>query len=892
MNRRNVALTLAILQPIGSEIRGDEPLESLANYAPASCSVGCLAEPAPLAGNAWLAMLPGSHLAERLRQCGVERVAVFHRADEFAAAARFKEQVDLRRAVRNWHRTDLVVTGEPPVPQPVEVGGRHCVTVPAGTFLPVARPMARLAMTNRSGQPVEHGINVGEIVSTREYIEGATKATATFTLDDVSEDDFRDGQLPLRLTMRVFRTYRLPREFSVGEFRPVNPDTGLAGEWIRFEAVSHRARTLNVPRQLAAADGDRELDIVRDLIVDGELQVEFRCTDRAIYFGFSPDDLSVENGTPEYIFVSGRDLVVAQSQETLEAMLSDRANLLRSRLASSAGDMRLVAELRDAKVRLALRRRLSSFGVDRQLAAAIGTGRTLMVDLDGDGPHLAEVMLDMGAPTPAKRLSERLREESVATRDRLRKMAVEGVNRERTKDNLREIWAGLVGHRPLGFSTRACFPNVLSASGIGVLVGEVLSGLQVETLGRTVAIRLSQPPPIAELSEPRRIEYGLLVASRAAHCAAAGDFTAAVAHYRRVTDVLPNLPRAWFTRANKIWDLHVEFDGYESQYSWLHRAVDVLLDGIERHPGASEYGRLVGELIGSRLGRANDSRVHRNLFARDADLHDRLRRLIPLQSARDPEGHVDNWLVAKLLFHRAATESLGRRAVATLDELTMFASVPKAQADNARSLARSGNGAAAAEAWREAARLYRELGNRRFNVPPRPGHPALVDVQLSDASDHESKLTAEQKQRLDTVRDLLDYDTQMKRCEVEIRPEVLAMHEHARKAEQRFDAGEIEQAVRSCERSLTSVEEMVGKDAEAFEVLAGDLSIVARVYTRSRELLDAPAMESLQPLLARIEKWQESRDDRFNWQVDEHLQDFGLHRTESDAGVDEPTGEE
>lgn len=144
---------------------------------------------------------------------------------------------------------------------------------------------------DRTGQPAQKGINVGDEWLYRSYIEGGSLATAIWTFEGLTPDRFPNG-LPVEMTIGVFRTHKGTITKGVtGSLQLRNPDTDLKVEARIFESKEFQANRVDIPLKLTTPTGD-ELDLFRDLVTrDGRLEIWLQCVDPAQYFGAAQPDL-------------------------------------------------------------------------------------------------------------------------------------------------------------------------------------------------------------------------------------------------------------------------------------------------------------------------------------------------------------------------------------------------------------------------------------------------------------------------------------------------------------------------------------------------------------------------------------------------------------------------
>jgi hypothetical protein len=193
----------------------------------------------------------------------------------------------------HWHEVDLI--GDGPTAT-VRVGP------PQGALIARAPIYGKMTVLDRTGAVVEKGINVGNEWDYRGYIEGGpagsvSKAAAIYTFDGITEDRFPDG-LPLELNIRVFRSYKGDIEQGIlGEIVVRNPDPAAPVKRsgpILFESKEYVSDLKLIPRELTSETGagiGGKLDLFRDLVSDGRVEIEVRCVEQAQYFGMAQADV-------------------------------------------------------------------------------------------------------------------------------------------------------------------------------------------------------------------------------------------------------------------------------------------------------------------------------------------------------------------------------------------------------------------------------------------------------------------------------------------------------------------------------------------------------------------------------------------------------------------------
>lgn len=178
-----------------------------------------------------------------------------------------------------------------------KVDGKVEIGPPEG-MLQARVPLAgSLTFKDRSGRDATAGINVGNEWTYRSYIEGDTLQSAIWTFKGVTPEKFPEG-LPIEMTIRVFRSHKGDIEQGIGgTIQLVNPDTAARvqrSEKIFFVAQEFSTYQRFIPRKLTAltAEGKPvEIDIFEDLVTDGVIKLELKCSDPAQYFGVAARDL-------------------------------------------------------------------------------------------------------------------------------------------------------------------------------------------------------------------------------------------------------------------------------------------------------------------------------------------------------------------------------------------------------------------------------------------------------------------------------------------------------------------------------------------------------------------------------------------------------------------------
>jgi len=161
---------------------------------------------------------------------------------------------------------------------------------PEGMLVARVPVYGKLRFVDRAGKPADKGINVGDEWTYRSYIEGGTLAAAVWTFNNVTAAEYPNG-LPVELNLGVFRTHKGEMQKGVpGSLTVRNPQTGLRVEVRIFPAKEFVTDVQLIPRELQTADG-RRVDLLHDLVADGQVEIWLRCLAPAQYFGVAQRDL-------------------------------------------------------------------------------------------------------------------------------------------------------------------------------------------------------------------------------------------------------------------------------------------------------------------------------------------------------------------------------------------------------------------------------------------------------------------------------------------------------------------------------------------------------------------------------------------------------------------------
>jgi len=218
------------------------------------------------------------------------------------------------------------------------------------------------------------------------------------------------------------------------------------------------------------------------------------------------------------------------------------------------------------------------------------------------------------------------------------------------------------------------------------------------------------------------------------------DCTNLAATLNQIIRLEPNFIDVWLHQGwNIAYNVSREFDGYRQRYHWVIKGIDFLIEGTKYNQREPRLAWYIGWVISQKIGRADESRQFRRLFAKDDDFHDAL----PFDVQHPTR---DNWLVGKRWFHKAE-EMVDRGAdMKGLSPLVFRSDAPMCQMNYAEALENDGTfGEVARRAWMKAAAEWKQYGS--LDIPSAYGVP----IRLNDLEMHE-KNAKQLAEKLDALQ--------------------------------------------------------------------------------------------------------------------------------------------
>lgn len=856
------------------------PADAIARYAAKPFFAACLLNPEQLAGDNLFPSLPlhriipGSISLRKLSRMKVQQLAVFAgdavvSGDgqlEFAFVARFPAPITPEQFAGQWQES---LTDDRPVvkPKSVQIDKRHCWRVPSGTFFPAPVVHGDLRFTNEAGEPVDDGMNIGDVSSYRRYVEGDTRASAIFRFRGIEESRLFGNHLPLALRLRVFRTNRMPVEYAQVKVAMQNPRTGLRSAPLVIRPRSFLTEHLDVPSELTTPGGER-IGLLTDLVSDGQLEVVIQGVPQATYIGVNVKDVAVRVPGFEYMEVHGNDVLVAQSATALQAMRASFAqptDFARA-ISRSPGAASLFARFKSNVQR---ERLLGQLRCDGLPSPAVFQGEpiewTATYRLD---PAEFQISAQF-AGTAEAAAGERLWRDQLV---QLREVGEEAVTRFSENHDVRGALAQLgngglpltfpahwKSQRPKELEKRAVPPEssaqppnqpdaefvAFAKSHLSDALDESFECLQLQRDGKKLTARCSLSSALVQPNLLENYATAWFEEEHARHLLHFHQFDLSDAMRARVTDRLPHERQLWYRRAYELmFNQSIEFDGYARRYGWVRRGVAVMLDGIEQNEQDPDMLWITAWFIARKIGASDDRWQYRELFAEDRHLHDRLAKFVDIEQARDASGKVNCWLVCRAI-HNAYMADPPKTADA-LPARLMFAHAAQLAAGYAQSLDETGVWEHRDQAWQEAGQEYQALATKP--LPIGDGTWTLAELGSEPPSRDGGPLDDRTK-HIRTAFRALQYDTWLIRCEVETRLAIKRARRAEHAGRMAAAAGRMDEARRFYETALLAIEGEFRQDPDRLTHVAIAFRPLAEGYVQACEAMSSPIYDKLKTLL-------------------------------------------
>jgi hypothetical protein len=260
------------------------------------------------------------------------------------------------------------------------------------------------------------------------------------------------------------------------------------------------------------------------------------------------------------------------------------------------------------------------------------------------------------------------------------------------------------------------------------------------------------------------------------------DWTSFGATLNQITRVQPNFLNVWVNQSwNLSYNISVEFDDYRERYRWVIKGFQFLNDGIKYNEGQPKLPWELGRYVSQKIGKADEVKQYRRLFAKDTDYRESLPADLR-DAGLDYRGLLDNWLVGKGWYEKAVNliESPECQGTMGQSRLIYSSSAPMCQMNYAEAMEKDGMfGERAKEAWKTASGEW-SLNESSYGNKPMPSTTMLKDdrpvmVRLNDLEKEEAK----------SKEALAKLEEQIKQRQPKLREEMIAEKKALLTADQR-----------------------------------------------------------------------------------------------------------
>lgn len=154
--------------------------------------------------------------------------------------------------------------------------------------------LGSITFKDRKGEPAAAGVNVGDINQFRSFIEGNTGACAIWTFKGVSPQVLNnDGNLVMEGKFQAFRTHKGNMRENVSyQLAFVNPETKQRAFDRQRQVQEFRDTIAALPTSMLDEE-NKPVDIMKDLVHNGELVVEVYCRSTGQFLGMARPDLFI-----------------------------------------------------------------------------------------------------------------------------------------------------------------------------------------------------------------------------------------------------------------------------------------------------------------------------------------------------------------------------------------------------------------------------------------------------------------------------------------------------------------------------------------------------------------------------------------------------------------------
>jgi len=236
------------------------------------------------------------------------------------------------------------------------------------------------------------------------------------------------------------------------------------------------------------------------------------------------------------------------------------------------------------------------------------------------------------------------------------------------------------------------------------------------------------------------------------------DWTNFGATLNQITKVQPNFINIWMNQAwNLSYNISVEFDDYRERYRWVIKGFNFLDEGIKYNEGQPRLLWEMGRMVSQKIGKADEVKQFRRLFAEDSDYRDSLPvDMLNPADTRDTcfndKGRLDNWLVGRGWYKKSI--DMVDKGVPMMGQSPLIyrSSAPMCRMNYAEALEKDGVfGDVAQEAWADASAEWHHYGSE--DVPSSfrwegSDDPIVIHLNDEEAEEKAARATIAQLEKM------------------------------------------------------------------------------------------------------------------------------------------------
>ena len=571
----------------------------------------------------------------------------------------------------------------------IQVDGKTCFQFETGTVLNPIRRAGKTRFFDRDGKKSDRGINVGSMTDRGFISGGGKKSKAVITATNVSSDDLIDGQLVIDLHLDVFLTRKLEYPFPESQVYLLSSDGSFRSEPVDFDAKSFFVHQFSFPGEIPVFDTESgepkgNVDLIGDLVTNGELKLVLRCLEDLTYLGIEDSDFSLRIPGHEYLGVVGEFVVVTQSLDRLKQMMKLDEKTIAEKIALQKGQqVEASFDLTKSENKTAFKDFLKTLKLQHVLAAMTSTTDRVQFSINVDQEKMFSAEIGMSAADArsiAKQISsncQQLTEPSLRHRiDRqityklndesdkftgvLATELFDTVRRQQVMAKLREAgFTFIFGQQREAFQDfEGVDASVFPDSSIDIdslvqpcqtLAENLAESVRAEKNSDGLAIDFHWP--FAEPNELNQLEFltlALMRRYRAIEHFNMKRFYFSEQIERRLISEFPNNEGLWASLAHQLaFNTAPEFNGEATKYFWVRKGIGLLLDMAETNENSADAISTAAFYVAFKIGASDEQKEFRKLFDNDKALLDRIGKYVDLEKCLDSDGIVNCELVGR-----------------------------------------------------------------------------------------------------------------------------------------------------------------------------------------------------------------------------------------------------